>query len=572
MRKLYTLAASMIVTAAMAQETYEGAQLITEDLNGTAKYVGMGGAMEALGADITTMNTNPAGIGLFRKPWAGVSAGVTVQNGNSANRLGSVIKDKGTTNVDLNQIGFVYTFQTKKNSFVNVGFNFNKSRNFNQVINAINSLNDASMNKMTYMRLASLGINDPKKWDYRNGVLHSDPRWYDMSLQDVVNYDLVNTSFSSNDQDAQGNNYWTESYSAADAYASHTVNSGYIGNFDFNLSGNIQDRVFLGITFGIRDVHYNSYTEYDERLVNSNEEFRGDYCFDNDRTIKGSGFNLKVGAIFRPINESPFRIGLYFNTPTWYDLKCKGRMGGYSDIADINKSTEVKTDEFYYTYKLTTPWKFGVSAGTTFGKMLAIGFTYEYSDYSSMKNKIDEGEAREWVYDEFGYGYYDYFTKYSADRNMDRNTKESLRGVSLLKVGVELKPVKSLSLRAGYNYQSPIYSKNGSKDMFISPDIDYGSPGNYYTAYDYTNWGATHRVTFGLGFNFNNHFAIDLSYQYAKQKGDYHPFQSLSDITTYQIDELGNSYPDGPHRDLYGTPTSVSNIRHQFNATMSYRF
>ena len=50
----------------MAQETYENTKLAETDLNGTAKYVGMGGALEALGADISTMGTNPAGIGLFR--------------------------------------------------------------------------------------------------------------------------------------------------------------------------------------------------------------------------------------------------------------------------------------------------------------------------------------------------------------------------------------------------------------------------------------------------------------------------------------------------------------------------
>lgn len=48
-----------------AQETYENAKLMKGDLNGTARYVGMGGAMEALGADISTISTNPAGIGLF---------------------------------------------------------------------------------------------------------------------------------------------------------------------------------------------------------------------------------------------------------------------------------------------------------------------------------------------------------------------------------------------------------------------------------------------------------------------------------------------------------------------------
>lgn len=41
-----------------AQETYENAKLMKGDLNGTARYVGMGGAMEALGADISTISTN----------------------------------------------------------------------------------------------------------------------------------------------------------------------------------------------------------------------------------------------------------------------------------------------------------------------------------------------------------------------------------------------------------------------------------------------------------------------------------------------------------------------------------
>ena len=63
----------------MAQETYENAKLVTPDLNGTARYVGMGGALEALGADISTMGSNPAGIGMFRKSNASLSFGPVTQ-------------------------------------------------------------------------------------------------------------------------------------------------------------------------------------------------------------------------------------------------------------------------------------------------------------------------------------------------------------------------------------------------------------------------------------------------------------------------------------------------------------
>ena len=71
MKKIFLFAAMvMAAVQIMAQgivlDTYIGAQLATEDLNGTARYVGMGGAMESLGADISTIGTNPAGMGLFR--------------------------------------------------------------------------------------------------------------------------------------------------------------------------------------------------------------------------------------------------------------------------------------------------------------------------------------------------------------------------------------------------------------------------------------------------------------------------------------------------------------------------
>ena len=95
MKKMYLLGL-MTLGAMQAQaqdnvnlDTYIGAQLATEDLNGTARYVGMGGAMEALGADISTMSTNPAGIGLFRRNQVSGSLGVVIQEGGKSFQDGS---------------------------------------------------------------------------------------------------------------------------------------------------------------------------------------------------------------------------------------------------------------------------------------------------------------------------------------------------------------------------------------------------------------------------------------------------------------------------------------------------
>jgi len=66
---------ALISAGAMAQTQYETARLTGSELNGTARFVGMGGAMGALGADISTMNTNPAGVGLYRSSEISTSFG-----------------------------------------------------------------------------------------------------------------------------------------------------------------------------------------------------------------------------------------------------------------------------------------------------------------------------------------------------------------------------------------------------------------------------------------------------------------------------------------------------------------
>ena len=76
---LFSAIALLAANTANAQETYENAKLANQDLNGTARYVGMGGAMDALGADLSTISSNPAGIGLFRHSTVNASFGFVSQ-------------------------------------------------------------------------------------------------------------------------------------------------------------------------------------------------------------------------------------------------------------------------------------------------------------------------------------------------------------------------------------------------------------------------------------------------------------------------------------------------------------
>ena len=49
-----------------SQNMYNVIPAADNNLTGTARFVGMGGSMSALGGDVSVIGTNPAGIALFR--------------------------------------------------------------------------------------------------------------------------------------------------------------------------------------------------------------------------------------------------------------------------------------------------------------------------------------------------------------------------------------------------------------------------------------------------------------------------------------------------------------------------
>lgn len=67
----------------------------------------------------------------------------------------------------------------------------------------------------------------------------------------------------------------------------------------------------------------------------------------NTHRTTGTGFDLKLGAIFRPIDDSAFRFGFAIHTPTWYTLTDKYNSSIYSEITYqvYNKDKNVVEEE-----------------------------------------------------------------------------------------------------------------------------------------------------------------------------------------------------------------------------------
>ena len=518
--KYMTLMASlMMALPTVAQETYENAKIAAQDLNGTARYVGMGGAVDALGADLSTIGSNPAGIGLFRHSKVEASMGMVTQQGAAEYNHGDA------TNLSFDQVGFVWASQNRNGtSFFNVAVNFHKSRNFDYILSADDKLNGASQNKLSYMKLAN-NVSYPIDMD--GNIDWGRPYISCNQLDDIYTRNLFNAP-------GDGKLYYYD----ATSYDFDRAHEGYIGAYDINFSGNINDRVYLGMTLGIEDVRYRHTADYTETMSPNPENINQLNVYD-ERSIKGTGVNLKLGAIFRPIEYAPLLLGINVASPTWYELKSSN----YTEISD--GLVTIHNGESY-KYKMFTPWKFGINAGYTIDQKVALGAGFEFADYGHIDTRVNDT-------DHYDY-YYDYYDSSHSDKEMNNHTKSTLKGVSTFKLGVEVKPIPEIAVRAGYNYVSPMYKNNGFKDGTLN---SYGS--YYSSATDYTNWKATNRFTCGIGFKFSPNTNLDLAYQYSATSGNFTPFMQYVD------NEL-------PEWDIHCNEVKVDNKRHQILCTLGYTF
>ena len=540
-RYLMFAGAWMACMVSMAQTPYMNENYMPTDLIGSARYVGMGGALGALGADLSAGSANPAALGLYRRSDASLSFSVLTQG------------EKPDLNVDkahmsFDQMGFVVSvpIMGKAVKFVNFGANYQKRANFNNAFIADN------------MQLGGLSQTQQMA-DILNNTQYSTP------LADLMyNACLVNPVYirdgQNNVQVDADNLPMYDYYNALESDWNNydRVTEGGIAGYDFNVSMNIKDRVYLGFTLGVNDVDYYSYSTYREFGTVSNGTVSipdvENYTLYNTQHVSGYGVNVKLGAIVRPIANSPFRIGLAVETPTFYHLDSYTSYSIDSPLyEDENYDVVLDQDgagDFVYTnylpdvdlaslpLKITTPWKVRVSLGHTVGTYLALGAEYEYANYGKTKQGYDDVN-----YDAWGYSY----GSTVHDPDMDAMHKSTLRGSHSFKFGMEMNLTDNVAFRLGYNYYSSMFKKGATLDQ-TGESPAFG----YQTTTDYMNKGDVNIFTAGLGWR-GRHFYADVAYKYRMQSGDFYAFDD-----TYLNRQL--------------TPIDVKLDTHQVFFSIGYKF
>ena len=494
-----------------AQTVYDAAKIADKDLNGTARFVGMGGAMSALGGDISTIGTNPAGIGIYRSHDVMTSFSLS-SFGTDANYMGnnlSTSKMKGS----YDNLGFVLSTKIGNKTtlrYVNFGFNYHKSNSFYGNMEMGGDLGNQSQSY--YMAQQAAGIESWGNSPYTDvNIGWLSVLGYDGWLITDITTDKTGTPYLDEDgnqiNDVNGNPLYRTPgvyYGLYDnGNASYrSEQRGGIEQYDFNISFNIKDRVYLGLTLGAYSVDYNKYTTYGESYENG--EY---YSLTSNNQIVGAGFDVKVGAIIRPFEYSPLRVGLAVHTPTFYSLDYKTRADVESSLYDPvtgkNEAASVATEnivdgDMIREFRLQTPWLYNVSLGYTIGNSWALGAEYEYQDYSSMEFRDPQG--------------------FSDSFEFENSTTAMLKGVHTFRAGLEYKVIPQFAIRAGYNYRSALFNKDAFKDLPIN---------SIQTDTDFSNTQALNNYTVGIGYR-GSMFYADLAYKFTSCKSDFYPFVNMN--------------------------------------------
>ncbi len=472
MKIYFTFITLLACSIASAQNINDVLRYSNENLQGTARFQGMGGAFGALGGDLSALNINPAGSAVFNYGQITVS-GTNYNRDNDANYFGTT-SNRTLNSLELNQLGAVFVFKnTDENSDwkkLSLAVNYDLVQNFddeffvsgnsdqgidNYFLNFAQgvpfgqlTLRDGEFIEDAYLDIgSSLGFGAQQTFlGYFGGVINP------LEPTDT------NTAYVSNAQYATVNQEFFQS------------TSGYNGKFTLNMASQFQETLFFGASLNFHSIDFNKLTRFSERGFNADSEIQF-INFDNFLHTEGTGFSFSLGAIAK-LNDM-VRLGGSYQSPTWYRLEDDTSQRIDSDLADSDINfIDFNIINLFERYTIKTPGKLTGSLGLVFGKEGLLSFDYGYQDMSQAELRPTTDPS------------------FSSENNFITN---QLGTVSSIRVGGEYR-IEEISLRAGYRYeQSPYEDGNTIGDL------------NAYSA--------------GIGYSFGNN-RLDLAYSRSEQDFD----------------------------------------------------
>ncbi len=472
------VAASQVSYAQYSGDAFRFSQTQT---GATARIKAIGGASTAVGGDLSSVSGNPAGLGFFTKSELSVTPeydGSKV-NSNYFGQNNSSSKDQ----VNLNNASVVFynrlstprgRDKTKGWLSFNLGASYNRTNNFYQNTYYAGKNPNGSISDY-YAQEANREVAQNGNFAANDNTLQA---WaYNQQLIDLYN---------ASPNRPQG--YYSNVTSLNNNQNNSVVTSG--GQSEISLSGgaNYSNKLYLGFGIGITDLRFNRTSAFNETGTasvlpnNSNTPVSAAYAsqYFQDQITTGTGFNAKVGFIYKPVEA--VRIGATYTSPTWMtiaDSYLEGLQTQYAQSGVITNSSN--PGDYDVTYNLRTPMKVSGGVAVFVGKYGFISGDVEYVDYKG--THLSSGD-------------YD-----NSQDNTDLSTL--YRSTVNARIGAEVK-LDDFFIRGGFNYQGNPYVTNNVTGF------NPGSPIKTTSA--------------GLGYRFGKYY-VDATYQYTTRNTTIYPYQ-----------------------------------------------
>lgn len=508
---------------------------------GTARSMAMAGAFTSLGADMSSMSLNPAGLGMYRHSELSLTPMMTFERSsnsaesnmsNHANRfsvgnIGVVFKAyEGTGRVLAVNIGLGYNRTADYNS----NYSFKSLHRYNTFANVLErqlnySAEDIGVNSNGLISNA-FGFRDfDISSEFWGGVLGYKSRllnYYDSEF--FRGWGLDEYPYSYSDSDIP---FYTDQYTSVRS-------RGSAGEYAFSVAMNVNNKFYIGATLGIFRMNRKESVIYGENIFATDdavvtldpEEYTLQY-FDymQYRQMRGSGVDFKIGMVWRPTNA--LRLGFAFHTPTYYSVNFNYSAGMKSMSESRyydSKEQEVYKNSYenWYTpeikdngpdtWEFASPARMMFGASYAFGALAVLSVDYERDWYNGIRMKNMPSVLAHCKGD-----YNDYF-------------RTAFKGSNTVRVGVEVKPAPRVALRAGYGFNSSMLRENATSEW---SDALYTTP--VVRRIDYWSVGA--------GFALSQRVSLDVAYQHvAGKSSSYSTFYAYAYDDNFRIDEGASQY------------------------------
>ncbi len=369
-----TTAIALFVTVsfgATAQNEVDALRYSQVIFGGTARYNGLGGAFGALGGDLSVSSVNPAGLAIYRGSEFSFTPTVFTQNTKSTH-FGNTSED-GKIDFNFGNIGVVFA-NLKNSDWVGTQFaiTYNRHNNFNNR-QSIRGVNPNSSLLDHYARQIN-GLTPSQVTD--TDLFGSSLAWNTYLLNPINTVDTTT--------------YIGVVTNGGEEQRKYTVQRGSMSEFDISLSGNYNNKFYIGGTLGFPMLNYSEESSYTETDIEDTIPYFNSFTLNQQLHTSGNGFNFKLGMILRPVDW--LRIGGAVHTPTYWKLHDNYSSDLTAEFDSVpqwsstnNKNYASSSPEGEYDYRLYTPWRLIGSMAVIIRKKGLISADFELVDYSAAR-------------------------------------------------------------------------------------------------------------------------------------------------------------------------------------------